>query len=298
MIGRGRRLNDVERRSVWMLGSPRTGTTWLLNLLRTQDEIVGIDEPNIGYHLGLFLPDLFHKPAWSFEGERKRVNEVRAGSDDYFFNDRYAETWRPKLRELILSRIAAQMDDLDAGGKAWCAIKEPNGSQAADMLMSTLPASRLMWVLRDGRDVIDSEVDAASKGSWLTAYGGEVEWSAEQRLDYVRERAYRWLWRQEIVAAAYDAHPDELKLRISYEDLLSDTEAGMREILGWLDVTPRADLAEVIAKGSFEAIPEANRGAGKFTRSASPGAWQQNLTPDEQRVVNEICGAQLRALGY
>jgi hypothetical protein len=298
MIGRGRRLDRVERRLVWMLGSPRTGTTWLLNLLRAQDEIVGIDEPIIGMHLGLFAPDLFLKPAWTYEGKLKRINEARATSDDYVFAQRYEESWRPQLRELILSRFAAQLDDLDPGGDAWCAIKEPNGSQAADILMQTLPASRLLWVLRDGRDVVDSEVDAASKGSWLTAYGGDVDWTAEQRLDFVRERAYRWTWRQEIVGAAYDAHPSELRLRISYEDLLSDTEAGLREIFGWLGVTPRDDLPALIEKMSFDAVPEGDRGTGKFVRSASPGAWKDNLTPDEQRVLDEVCGEQLRALGY
>jgi hypothetical protein len=281
-----------------MLGSPRTGTTWLLNLLRTHDDIVGVDEPVIGIHLGLFLPDLFIKPAWTYTDAQKRVNDARGMSDDYFFADRYRRTWQPQLRELILTRFAAQLEDIDGNGKAWCAIKEPNGSQAADILMQTLPASRLLWILRDGRDVVDSEVDAASKGSWLTAYGGDFEWTPEQRLDFVRERAYRWVWRQEIVGAAFDAHPPELRLRISYEDLLADTEGGMREILGWLGVTPRPDLAELVAKGSFEAIPEADRGKGKFVRSASPGAWRENLTPGECSALDEICGPQLRALGY
>jgi Sulfotransferase family len=281
-----------------MLGSPRTGTTWLLNLLRAQEEIVGIDEPVIGLHLGLFLPDLFIKPAWTYSNDQKRVNEARGSSDDYFFADRYRHTWQPQLRELILSRFAAQFEELDGRGATWCFIKEPNGSQAADILMQTLPGSRLLWILRDGRDVVDSEVDAAKKGSWLTSYGGDVEWSPEQRLDFVRERAYRWAWRQEIVGAAYEAHPAELRLRISYEDLLSETEAGLREILGWLGVTPRADLADLVAKGSFDAIPEAERGPGKFVRSASPGAWRANLTPDECQALDEICGPQLRALGY
>lgn len=281
-----------------MLGSPRTGTTWLLNLLRSQDEIAGIDEPVIGLHLGLFLPDLFIKPAWTYADDQKRVNEARASSDDYFFADRYRDAWQPQLRELILTRFAAQFNELDGRAERWCFIKEPNGSQAADMLMQTLPGSRLLWILRDGRDVVDSEVDAASKGSWLTAYGGDLEWTPEQRLDFVRERAYRWAWRQEIVAKAYDAHPAELRLKMSYEDLLSDTEAGLREILAWLGVTPRADLAELVSKGSFEAVPESERGKGKFVRSASPGAWRDNLTPDECAALDEICGPQLHALGY
>src|SRR4051794_5637661 len=106
-----------------MVGSPRTGTTWLLNLLRAQEEIVGIDEPIIGMHLGLFAPDLFLKPAWTYTDEQKRINEARATSDDYFFADRYESAWRPQLREMILRRFAAQLDDLDGGGKAWCAIK-------------------------------------------------------------------------------------------------------------------------------------------------------------------------------
>ena len=35
---------------------------------------------------------------------RLRVNDIRAGSDDYVFNDRYARAWRGPARDLVLAR--------------------------------------------------------------------------------------------------------------------------------------------------------------------------------------------------
>jgi len=49
----GRADDRLESRLVWMMGSPRTGTTWLLNLMCLHARVRGLDEPLIGAHLGL-----------------------------------------------------------------------------------------------------------------------------------------------------------------------------------------------------------------------------------------------------
>ena len=52
-------------------------------------------------------------------------------------------------------------------------VKEP-GSHAADTIMDLFPDSTLIFLLRDGRDVVDSWLDAYRDGSWATdegAYG-------------------------------------------------------------------------------------------------------------------------------
>src|SRR5688572_16983136 len=41
----------LERRVVWMLGSPRSGSTWLLHLLARLTGASAVDEPLIGAHL-------------------------------------------------------------------------------------------------------------------------------------------------------------------------------------------------------------------------------------------------------
>lgn len=281
-----------------MVGSPRSGTTWLLNVLRSHDGVIGIDEPIIGMHLAILSTDAFSKPAWSYTSEDKRVNESLAQRPDYFFSDQYEPVWRPLLRAMILERYDAQVRSVDPDGTAICAIKEPNGSQGADILSATLPNSRLLWVARDGRDVVDSEVDAAGESGWVTKeFGGGMAWTPERRLDFVRERAYRWEWRYEIVRAAYEQHEPRLRLRVRYEDLLADPASGMDKILAWMGAGVEADRG-VIERLSFDAMPEEIRGPGRFVRAATPGLWRQNLSAAEQEVLNRVCGEGLAYLGY
>src|SRR5688500_7195232 len=45
------RASSLERRVVWLFGSPRSGSTWLLNLLGRTLDAAMVDEPLIGAHL-------------------------------------------------------------------------------------------------------------------------------------------------------------------------------------------------------------------------------------------------------
>jgi hypothetical protein len=115
-------------------------------------------EPHIGIHLAPFAPGAPRRP----------VVYSRAQTDrpDYFFNDRYSDVWRGPLRELILSRLAAEV-----GSSPVVVVKEPHGSQVADVLCSLLPGSRLLFLLRDGRAWSNSEGAALAPDGWL---GGEL----------------------------------------------------------------------------------------------------------------------------
>jgi hypothetical protein len=45
-------------------------------------------------------------------------------------------------------------------------------------------------------------------------------------------------------------------------------------------------------------VPRAEKGDSKEIRSATPGGWRDNLTPDEHDVMHEVMGRQLAAFGY
>ena len=45
-------------------------------------------------------------------------------------------------------------------------------------------------------------------------------------------------------------------------------------------------------------VPVADRGAGKFVRSASPGSWRERLTDEEQQALTEVVGDTCAAYGY
>jgi hypothetical protein len=39
-------------------------------------------------------------------------------------------------------------------------------------------------------------------------------------------------------------------------------------------------------------------GPAEFARAATPGLWRENLSPEEQRLAEEIMGPRLADLGY
>jgi hypothetical protein len=312
-------LDGVESRLVWILGGPRTGSTWLLELLAyplapSAEETSGvamrpvrtgvrpyaipINEPYLGVHLA---PIVTSGPTGVFTAAEARA--LLGPDPSYFFNEHYASTWRPHLRRLILERIAAQADlagaehGLDA---PLVVVKEPNGSHAAPILGSTLPRSRLLFLLRDGRDVLDSLLDAVSPGGWL-ADGPEAASvaSADQRIEFLRANASLWVHRIDAVQRAIEAHPDELAMTVRYEDLRRDTAPGLRGIASWLGVEiGETAVEEAVAATSFDDYPPEAKGRGKPLRFASPGRWRESMSGDEQGAIMEIMGGKLAELGY
>ena len=177
-------------------------------------------------------------------------------------------------------------------------IKEPNGSHAAGFLLSLLPSSRLIFLLRDGRDVVDSLVASLDERGWRHEAAGRGMGSEAGRLAAVRRESRYWLERTIAVQAAYDAHDPALRFRLRYEDLLRDTPVELGRLLEWLG-RPRADdeLERTVAD-MLRGNPEAPEGSGKSRRAATPGLWRQNLSENEQEIMAEVMGAKLRELGY
>jgi hypothetical protein len=295
-----RRLAGVERSLVWILGSPRTGSTWLVNLLAISDRVVPSDEPGIGYHLGMFAADVGGPHPAALDVSGALLPQARADDPNYFFSRTYEAAWREPLRRLILGRFAEQLSRAQRGSDPLLVIKEPAGSQAADFLLTLLPASKLLFLVRDGRDVVDSGLDAVDRGGWLAQlFLTEEEMSSDERFNLLRAQAYRWVHRMRTVGEVYERLPDDQRFLVRYEDLRADTTGGLGKLFRWLDVeVDPALMAQRVAAMSFEAQPREQTGTGKFARAGKSGGWRENLTSPEQRVIEDIMAETLMRLGY
>lgn len=292
--------SELEASLVWMLGSPRSGSSWLMRMLNERSELVAINEPYLGVHL---VP-----MGGTVEAGEYYEHGQRAKDPSYFFAHRYQPALRPLLRQLVLGGLQNQLRELGPGRlnqlrhlstalPRWVVIKEPNGSHASDTIISLLPASRMLFLLRDGRDVVDSLLDAMlSEKTW---WRGPKALVPQERVSFVSQNATLWVLRTMASQRAFAALPEEQRLLVRYEDLLSDTQAQLQRIFDWLEIqVSERDLKGIVRRNAFEAVRKRRRGPGKDVRAATPGLWRQNLSPEEQQAMHEIMGDKLRELGY
>ncbi|MQA73454.1 MAG: hypothetical protein GEU88_03720 [Solirubrobacterales bacterium] len=291
-------LASNEDRLAWIMGSSRSGSTWLLRMLSELDEVAAIDDPHLGHHLGVWRPLPL---AWATAAERPELTtlaEVKRDKDGYLFSDRYRDSWLPALRELVRARFGAQLDrEWPATEAPTLIVKEP-GSHAAEQIFDAFPSSRLVFLLRDGRDVVDSWLDAYQSGSWALEEGAYAA-APEGRRALVEWLASVWAYRTRAVSEAFGRRAERSRVLVRYEDLLADTAGELRRICEMLEI--EADdqpLAAIVGRHAFARVDPASKGSRHEIRAAEPGAWRSNLSPEEGRAIERIMGAQLAAFGY
>jgi hypothetical protein len=257
---------------IWIFGTARTGSTWLANMMEEIENHKLWDEPLVGALFGNF-------------------HYVRAahkiGKNSLFGNEMMR---RELIRSFILQAIELKFPRL--GEKDYLLIKEPNGSIGAPLMVEALPESRMIFLVRDPRDVISSNISGHAEGGWFRR-----QWEKGMRKHkpppenpdvLVREKARKY---REFVSRskqAYEEHEGP-KVLVRYEDLRPDTLGEMKRIYSTLGIkVEEKRLLHVVEKHSWDIIPAKEKGEGKFTRKATPGGWQEDLTSEQVRVVEEI----------
>lgn len=291
-----------ESHLAWIFGSPRSGSTWLLRLLAEHQAVVAVNEPLIGHYLGPFLADQPGFDASKLDASNFTLRRIQSGSRHAFFAEEFSDVWVPELGRLMRRRFLAHATRYAGGvplSRTAVLIKDPNSSQSADVIMRALPRAHLLFLLRDGRDVVDSDLASNLRGSWVEdVFPGARGISHADRLEFITQSARKWLWRTEVVQEAYSAHSGPKRL-IRYEDLRHDPRAHLGGILHALGLRfTEQEIEAWVTRHSFERLPAEARGPSQFARTATSGSWRENLTVEEQRTIERILGPKLREFGY
>ena len=260
---------------VWIFGNAKTGSTWLSWMMEELKGYAVWREPYVG--------ELFGRPYYNWVGER------HFESKHFILGGPSKKSWLNSVRSFVLSEASARFPEVAPGG--YLVIKEPNGSVGAPLLMEALPESRMIFLIRDPRDVVASHLDAARKGSYLyeRRKGGKRTAVFEMQADdLVESMAARYLQNVGNVREAYEAHEGP-KVFVRYEDLRSHTLKTMKRICSTLGIpVDGEELARAVEKHSWESVPEEDKGGGKFYRKATPGGWREDLTPEQAQTVERI----------
>src|SRR5579859_3989050 len=263
-----RALDPRLHRPVFIIGAPRSGTTFLGSCVGRL--------PEISYH---FEPSLTKAAA-------------RCVYDGSWTRKRSAAVFRLEYAALLLASL---------GGGRRFAEKNPENSFLVPFLAETLPRSQFLHILRDGRDVAVSHAEmpwlaARSAAEGRRGRGGQLwgpgprwwvedgRWDEFARVpDIVRSA---WCWRR-FTEAALDglaSLPADRAIEVRYE---------------WLVQHP-AGAAELLADflGTSSAGRQALHAGLARARPDSVGRWQAALNRNEISQVEGEIGPLLVRLGY
>lgn len=261
---------------VWIFSSGRSGTTWVKDMMRSLPGHWAWEEPRVGSFVGNFY-------------NNSGANQLKARN--FIMSDSHREVWMKAIRGLVLDGAAARFPDM--GPDDYLVIKEPNGSEGAPLLMEALPESRMLFIVRDPRDVVSSTLDGAREGNWLYEKNNKGDWRGARKADtepdeFIKGPARRYQEKVSKAKEAYETHEGR-KSFVRYEELNADALGSMKRIYSELGLSvDEQKLERVVSKHSWENIPDKNKGDGKFYRKASPGSWKEDLTSKQVKTVERI----------
>jgi hypothetical protein len=282
LAARSSRTGVDPENVVWIFCSNRSGSTWLSSMMGEVEGHEVWNEPLVGKLFG----DLYYGGA---AGHQKVKH--------YILGDVHKGSWLDSVQSFVLSEATARFPGVAEGG--YLIIKEPNGSIGAPLLSEAMPASRMIFLLRDPRDVAASGLDAARKGSWQYENAADRGWKREALADnqpdvWVRRRAQNYVRHAGKARDAYEAHKGP-KVLIRYEELRDDTRGTMERLYSTLGIEVGGEeLAWAVEKHAWENIPQKEKGQGKFYRKATPGGWREDLTPGQVEIVEQVSAALLK----
>lgn len=263
-----RALDPRLHRPIFIIGAPRSGTTFLGSCLGRM--------PEVSYH---FEPRLTKAAA-------------RCVYDGSWSERRCAAVFRLSYSALLLAGLH--------GGRRF-AEKNPENSFVVPFLDGAMPGAQFIHIIRDGRDAAVSHAEqpwlaAASAGSGKRGRGGQA-WGPAARWwvepdrreefaavpDIVRSA---WCWRR-FTEAALDglaSLPAGRTIEVRYEAVVSDPMTAAGLLADFLETTPAG--RDALRAGLAKAKPN------------SVGRWRTALGEPEIREVENEIGPLLAHLGY
>ncbi|NNM85718.1 MAG: sulfotransferase [Phycisphaerales bacterium] len=267
---------------IFIVGFPRSGTTLLAVLLdRHPDIAVGPESHFFEVIKQLHLPHTLTPP--ELDDGLARILAAPRMRDLELSVDVVRLWLQPGSSVDAASILAAILQAYRAKrGKAIIAEKTPQHLLELDALLRWYPTSKVICMLRDGRDAVASML--------------QVPWRSHSS---ARLYALQWNRYFKLIESAQKRYPQRV-LVVRYEDLASQPEPQLQRIGLFIGV--QFDPAQLDATQESSAVPQWELG-WKASAEAAPnqdymGQWQTRLSTREQQIVKTTLHDSLRRAGY
>ncbi|HJS17866.1 MAG TPA: sulfotransferase [Anaerolineales bacterium] len=295
------------REKFFIFGHARSGTTLLMRLVRLHPEV------HCNYQGHFFtrqplLKSLVNTPE-AEEWLTRKSNRWNQGSD---------------LSPLVIRAAADFIMERDAlkEGKQIVGDKSPSSTihgQAVRDLHAVYPDAKLVYIVRDGRDVLVSERfrNFVEESKFLSAEDKRI--IKDLRKDqthftdgtrsiftetFIRRVASGWVKNLQETEDEGRRLFDKNYYSMRYEDMLSRAFFEMTKLWRFLGVTDITGSLVEAVKNEMGSNPDEewqakrNEGIASFLPKGQAGNWQKLFTERDKSLFKEIAGEMLVKLGY
>lgn len=253
-------LPRLDRPPLWVIGSPRSGTTFLVEVLSRHPGILLTNETRVLLFLNRVLED-WGRHAWVLQEHRDQFLDrlrraVPALVEDFYWDlgARDGVRWGDKFPHYADPKIAAG---------------------CLELIDSSFPDGQYVHVVRDGREAVASIV--------------------AQDFAEVDEAIDVWQRHVRHARAFGDRIPPDRFLTVHYEDLVDEGVATARRICTFLDVPADPTVMEFVRSQERRRTPYS--GTDRPARTIGAAQWRERLGVHAERVEDTL-RPLLRELGY
>lgn len=276
-----------EKQLFFIAATEKSGTTWLQIMLNAHPEIACRGE---GHFFSGLMPEI-RKAFDAYSSTLKGINEKVFGEVESF--PELSDAHRLFLARATISSIMAEYGDhanIRAVGE-----KTPGNIRRLRQLKNLFPTAKLIFMLRDGRDI------AISGWFHLRRQWGE-EAGKEPIANYARRLAEAW--RNDIdMARAFSKEHPEICHWVRYEDLLTNPNDQMERVLKFLGMNSSPEIVKAcVAAGDFKQLSHGrDRGQENISshfRKGVAGDWRNHFDAEAISNFDQEAGDLLREFGY
>ena len=268
-------------------GLPRSGTTWVQQLLNNHETVVCLGE-------SLFFTQLAHKIALllrDYSGKRADKTSTWAPSVDGYSRASEIDIIRRSFLNLALENMSEQeLNSCVALGE-----KTPDNLYLLYRVWGVFPEARFINVIRDVRDCVDSAM-ARFESKLMDKY--------KDREKYVYD--FSSSWQRRILDARTSAKQlgkNDQYMEVLYENLHEDPMKHASQLFDFIGVpSTEAQVQKALEEASFEKLSGGRRrgeeDAASHYRRGEVGGWRQSFTNEELAIFDREAGQLMDEFGY
>jgi len=271
-------------KKVFIVGFPRSGTTWTMWLLAQHPAVVACQHAGV-FHALAPLSD------WWKKGERfgKRVVGLSGDDDSNYIGTALNEILSPEEFYGFSRSLAQNVFDKIASCKPGVEVlveQTPENLDLSDLILNIFPDAYFLHVIRDPRSIVCSLRSAvlswASPGGFPTspAEGAKAWCSYIEKGNQIARLTSRYT-------------------EVRYETLLAEGHGELERIFSWLGLPSDPSFCKhAVDAVTIEKLREQTVAPEGFFRKGKVAGWHEELSASALRTIEYVAGDVMEQLGY